>query len=52
MYAADKGMLQALTGLSTIAHLTTVKLKTLLVPIPSERCQAEISCIFQISRMQ
>jgi len=46
MYAADKGMLQALTGLSTIAHLTTVKLKTLLVPIPSECCQAEISCIF------
>lgn len=44
LYAADKGMLQALTGLSTIAHLTTGKLKTLVVPIPSERSQAEISC--------
>lgn len=46
MYAADKGMLQALTGLSTIAHLTTVKLKTLAIPIPSERSQVDISCNF------
>ena len=42
MYAANRGLLARLTGQSTIAHLTAVKLKTLEVPVPNYQDQENI----------
>lgn len=51
MYAADKGLLNQLTGQSTIAHLTAVKLRTLSVPVPPTGAQREMMQKFEALEM-
>lgn len=46
-FANHKGYFAALTGHSTIAHLTMVKLKELRIPVPPESVQMEIINIFK-----
>ncbi len=47
MWADRKGLFKALTGHSTIAHLTAIKLKEMDVPVPSDKEQALVELIFR-----
>jgi type I restriction enzyme S subunit len=47
MWADRKGLFKALTGHSTIAHLTAVKLKEMDVPVPSDKEQALVELLFR-----
>lgn len=47
MWADRKGLSKALTGHSTIAHLTAIKLKEMDVPVPSDKEQALVELIFR-----
>jgi restriction endonuclease S subunit len=47
MWADRKGLFKALTGHSTIAHLTAIKLKEMDVPVPSDKEQALVELLFR-----
>ena len=47
MWADRKGLFKALTGHSTIAHLTAIKLKEMDVPVPSDKEQALVDLFFR-----
>jgi len=47
MWADRKGLFNALTGHSTIAHLTAIKLKEIDVPVPSDKEQALVELLFR-----
>lgn len=47
MWADRKGLFKALTGHSTIAHLTAIKLKEMDVPVPSDKEQALVELRFR-----
>lgn len=47
MWADRKGLFKALTGHSTIAHLTAIKLKEIDVPVPSDKEQALVELLFR-----
>lgn len=47
MWADRKGLFKALTGHSTIAHLTAIKLKEMEVPVPSDKEQALVELLFR-----
>jgi len=49
-WAAKKGLFASLTGHSTIAHLTAVKLKALSVPVPPKREQECVLVSFHALR--
>ena len=46
MWADRKGLFKALTGHSTIAHLTAIKLKEMDIPVPSDKEQAIVELLF------
>jgi len=47
MWADRKGLFKALTGHSTIAHLTAIKLKEMDVPVSSDKEQAIVELLFR-----
>lgn len=47
MWADRKGLFKALTGHSTIAHLTAIKLKEMDIPVPSDKEQALVELFFR-----
>ena len=47
MWADRKGLFKALTGHSTIAHLTAIKLKEMDVPVPSDKEQSLLGLTFR-----
>lgn len=47
MWADRKGLFKALTGHSTIAHLTAIKLKEMDVPVPPDKEQSLVELLFR-----
>jgi len=47
VWADRKGIFKALTGHSTIAHLTAIKLKEVSVPVPSDKEQVRMEHVFK-----